>query len=157
MCTNKNKTLFWPACVRVCEHHTHFICMFSFYYWHSCRFFCLHIHIFIYTYTLRVCVHILLLLLLYIYIYFKCFLINRVRARATHDQKSSQNLCAVALLWARWKATFFHYTSACFSHCLFYLSVTLFFIFPSRSRNTRGTSRNELELVSSDRTRNENG
>lgn len=69
MCTNKNKTLFWPACVRVCEHHTHFICMFSFYYWHSCRFFCLHIHIFIYTYTLRVCVHILLLLLLYIYIY----------------------------------------------------------------------------------------
>lgn len=60
-------------------------------------FFCLHIHIFIYTYTLRVCVHILLLLLLYIYIYFKCFLINRVRARAT--LLTIKNLHRTYALW----------------------------------------------------------
>lgn len=47
---------------------------------------------------------------------------------SAHDQQKSSPTYALALLWARWKATFFNYTSACFltvfsiCHALFYLS-----------------------------------
>lgn len=99
MCTNKNKTLFWPACVRVCEHHTHFICMFSFYYWrHSCRFFLsAYTYIYIYIYLTCLCTYIIIITSIYIYIYFKCFLINRVRARAT--LLTIKNLHRTYALW----------------------------------------------------------
>lgn len=57
-------------------------------------------------------------------------MITRVRARATlFTTNNLHRTYALALLWARWKATFFHYTFCMsFFHCLFYFCHALFYL-----------------------------
>lgn len=50
MCTNKNETLFWPACVRVCEHQHTFTLHALFYYDIAVIFSVCIIYLYIYIY-----------------------------------------------------------------------------------------------------------
>lgn len=127
------------ACVRACMWASiHFYSACSFLLWHSCDFFCLH-NIFIYIYIPYMFVYINYY---YLYIYFKCFLITRVRARAT--LLTTNNLHRKPMRWLFFglvgRQPFFITLSACLFFTVFSISVTLFFIFLSRSRNARVTN-----------------
>lgn len=139
MCTNKNETLFWPACVRVCEHRYTFILHALFYYDIAVIFSVCIIYLYIYIYIPYMFVYINYY---YLYIYFKCFLITRVRARAT--LLTTNNLHRKPMRWLFFglvgRQPFFITLSACLFFTVFSISVTLFFIFLSRSRNARVTN-----------------
>lgn len=127
------------ACVRACMWaSTHFYSACSFLLWHSCDFFCLHnIFIYIYIYTLHVCVHKLLLLIYILSVFWS--------PEYEHVPLCSRPIIFTELM--RWlffglvgRQPFFITLSACLFFTVFSISVTLFFIFLSWSRNAQGTN-----------------
>lgn len=137
MCTNKNETLFWPACVRVCEHQHTFTLHALFYYDIAVIFSVCIIYLYIYIYTLHVCVHKLLLLIYILSVFWS--------PEYEHVPLCSRPIIFTELM--RWlffglvgRQPFFITLSACLFFTVFSISVTLFFIFLSWSRNAQGTN-----------------
>lgn len=137
MCTNKNETLFWPACVRVCEHRYTFILHALFYYDIAVIFSVCIIYLYIYIYIPYMFVYINYY---YLYIYFKCFLITRVRARATllTTNNLHRKLCAGSSLGSLEGNLFsLHFLHAFFSLSFLFLSRSFLSFF--RDRETHGS------------------